>query len=77
VREKYPWDYDRLTAECRKRYSDFKLVQKYHDLRKKFASDAKFGYGRQLDQGNPRSPEKPFFNPNILAEFDKFYTSVK
>lgn len=74
VREKYPWDYDRLTAECRKRYTDFKLVQKYHDLRKKLVGDAKFGYIRQLDQGNPKSQEKSFFNPNIMAEFDKIYT---
>lgn len=77
VREEYPWDLDRLTAECRKRYSAFKLVQKYHDLRKRLAGEAKSGYVRQLEQGNPRSPEKPFFNPNILAEFDKHYTLVK
>lgn len=24
VREKYPWDYDQLTAQCRKRYKAFK-----------------------------------------------------
>lgn len=76
MREKYPWDYDRLTAECRNRYSNFKLVQKYHDLRKKLADDAKFGYIRQLDQGNPKSLEKPFFNPNILVEFDRHYTKI-
>lgn len=74
VREKYPWDYDRLTAECRKRYSDFKLVQKFHDLRKSLAADARFGHVRHLDPGNPKSSQKPFFNPNIIAEFDKHYT---
>jgi hypothetical protein len=35
VREKYSWDYDRLTDECQRRYLDFKLVPKDHDLRKK------------------------------------------
>jgi len=49
VREKYPWDYERLTDECQKRYSDFKLVQKYHDVRKQMASDPWFGHVRQLD----------------------------
>lgn len=39
VREKYPWGYDRLTDECQKRYSDFKLVPKYNDLRKNLAND--------------------------------------
>jgi hypothetical protein len=74
VREKYPWDYDRLTAECRKRYTGFKLVQKFHDLRRALATDARFGHVRHLDPGNLKSSKKPFFNPNILAEFDKIYT---
>jgi hypothetical protein len=76
VREKYPWDYDRLTAECRKRYAKFKLVQKFHDLRKNLAADARFGHVRHLDPGNPKSPKKPFFNSNILAEFDKHYAKA-
>jgi hypothetical protein len=28
VRERYPWDYRKLTSECRKRYADFKEDQK-------------------------------------------------
>lgn len=74
VREKYPWDYDRLTAECRKRYTGFKSDQKYHDCRKKLAGDKRFSYVRELDPSNPKSAKKPFFNANILAEFDKIYT---
>lgn len=74
VREKYPWDYDRLTAECRKRYAGFKSDQKYHDCRKKLAGDKRFSYVRELDPSNPKSAKKPFFNANILAEFDKIYT---
>lgn len=76
VREKYPWDYERLTAECRKRYVDFKSDQKYHDCRKKFAGDKRLSHVRELDPGNPRSAKKPFFNANILAEFDKIYTKA-
>ncbi len=74
VREKYPWDYDRLTSECRKRYTDFKIDRKYHDCRKKLAGDKRFSHVRELDPGNPRSAKKPFFNANILAEFDKTFT---
>ena len=76
VREKYPWDYDRLTSECRKRYAGFKSDQKYHDCRKKLAGDKRFSHVRELDPGNPRSAKKPFFNANILAEFDKIYTKA-
>jgi len=73
VREKYPWNYDRLTAECRKRYTGFKSDQKYHDCRKKLAGDKRFSHVRELDPGNPKSAKKPFFNANILTEFDKIY----
>jgi hypothetical protein len=32
---------------------------------------------RYLDPDNPKSARKPFFNPNVLREFDKFYTLKK
>jgi hypothetical protein len=74
IRERYPWDYDRLTRECRNRYQDFKAVDKYHNLRRKFLSDSRLGFVRYLDPGNPKSSKKSLFDPNILKEFDKHYT---
>ena len=74
IREKYPWDYDRLNSECMKRYSNFKIVQKYHDLRKQLTKDKRYGEIRFLDPGNPKSSKKPFFNSTILEELDKYYT---
>jgi len=74
IRDQYPWDYDRLTDECRKRYKDFKAAQKYHDVRKRLLKDKRFGDIRFLDPGNAKSARKPFFNPNILVELDKHYT---
>lgn len=74
IRDRYPWDYDRLTEECRKRYKDFKAAQKYHDARKTLLNDKRFGEIRFLDPGNLKSSKKPFFNPNILQELDKHFT---
>ncbi len=74
IRERYPWDYSRLTKECRKRYSDFKEAQQYHDIRKRLLKDTRFGQIRYLDPGNTKSSKKPFFDPNILKEFDKHFT---
>lgn len=74
IRDRFPWDYDRLTEECRKRYKDFKAAQKYHDVRKPLLKDKRFGEIRFLDPGNPKSSKKPFFNPNILQELDKYFT---
>lgn len=74
IRDRYPWDYDHLTKECRKRYKEFKATQKYHDARKTLLADKRFGEIRFLDPGNPKSPKKPFFNPGILQELDKHFT---
>ena len=74
IRERYPWDYERLTEECRKRYSDFKQSKKYHELRKSLANDIRFGTLRFLDPGNSKSSRKPFFSQNILNELDQVYT---
>ena len=73
IREKYPWDYQKLTDECAKRYSDFKRDKTYHTIRKGLLTDSHFGAIRFLDPGNPKSAKKPFFNPNILNELDKHY----
>ena len=73
IRERYPWDYATLTIECRKRYEEFKASQQYHDIRKYLEADERFGRLRFLDPGNSKSSKKAFFNPNIMAEFDKHY----
>ena len=73
VREKYPWDYNDLTSKCRGRYSNFKCSQPFYDLKRELEADDKFAKTRQLDQDNPKSPKKTFYNPNILQELDKHY----
>ncbi len=74
IREQYPWDYRTLSQKCRERYKDFKEDTKYHSRRKAVQADKRYGAIRFLDPGNPKSSKKPFFNPNILQEFDKHYT---
>ena len=74
IRQQYPWDYSVLTANCRKRYEDFKINQDYHDRRKHLQNDDRFGHVRHLDPGNPKSQVKVLFSPNILQEFDKAYS---
>ena len=77
IRERYPWDYAKLTDKCRERYKDFKLNHKYHSIRKLLETKEQFACCRFLDPGNPKSAKKIFFNPNIVAEFDKHYTKKK
>jgi hypothetical protein len=74
IRETYPWDYQILTERLKRRYSDFKCNNEYHELRKQLETDSGLANERVLDPGNPRSAKKMFFNPNIIREFDNHYT---
>jgi hypothetical protein len=73
VLARWPWTYDELTSQCRKRYSDFKADHKYHELRKALASKPAYAHLRLLNPKNPAGARKMFFNPNILQELDKHY----
>jgi len=74
IRKAYPWDYGGLVCRCRSRYTDFKCNRKFHDIRTPLKQDERFVRTRFLDPRNPRSAKKDFYNPNILKEFDKYYT---
>jgi hypothetical protein len=73
-RDKYPWTYEILTRRLGTRYVDFKANQKYHSVRKPLEKDSRFCTTRLLDPGNPKSPKKRFYNPNIVSEFDAHYS---
>ena len=79
IREEYPWDYNELTKKCTKRYSNFKCNQEYHNIRKSLCKkkNKKLCNIRYLDPGNPKSPKKQFFKPDILHEFDKYYSKTE
>ncbi len=77
IRETYPWDYAILTKRLKNRYSDFKITKKYHSIRKRLSKSKRYCNERFLDPGNPKSPKKSFFNPNIIKEFDKHYKRKK
>ena len=72
-RKVYKWTYQQLVDTLKKRYTDFKVNQKFSGIRKPLMADAKFVKARYLDPDNPKSGKKDFYNPVILAEFDKHY----
>lgn len=76
IRDKYPWGYRELCRRLGERYSDFKQDNKFHTIRKPMLVDEKFAKPRFLDPGNPKSPKKDFYNPNVLPEFDKHYAKL-
>ena len=73
-KQKYPWTYQELSDRLRNRYTDFKMNQKYHRIRKSLENDDRYCRVRLLDPDKPNGLKKKFYNPNILQEFDKYYT---
>lgn len=73
IRDRYPWDYEELNSRLKKRYINFKINQRYHDLRKSLQSDEKHSKERLLDPAYPKGTSKRFFNSNILKAFDEHY----
>lgn len=76
IRDKYPWDYAELCSRLKARYSDFKQDKRFHVIRKPLMGNEKFHLPRYLDPGNPKSPKKDFYNPNVIPEFDKHYVKA-
>ena len=76
VLEQYPWNYQKLTEKCRERYSDFKRNKTYHKIRKSICAEkeGKLCKTRYLDPSNQEGSKKQFYKPEILQEFDKYYT---
>lgn len=73
IRDKYPWDYRELTKRLIDRYTDFKQDAHFHSIRKPLLQDERYVKSRYLDPGNPKSPKKDFYNPNVLQVFDQHY----
>ena len=65
-------DSKRMTA----RYSNFKMNNEFHALRKPLLENEKYAKIRYLDLENKVGPKKPYFNANILQVFDLSYTKI-
>lgn len=73
LRERYPYDYRKLTDLCKERYTNFKENTEYHRIRKKYESDKRYSHIRLLDPEKPKSSKKIFYSSNILNALDKHY----
>ena len=76
IADKYPWDYDILSTRLMKRYSDFKMNAKYHQIRKELEEDKRYAYLRILNPLNPEGGTKSFSTP-ILEKIDNHYNKIK
>ena len=69
----WPWDFEELVKQLRKRYSDFLQNNKFHEIRKNLESNEKFCKVRYLDQVR-KTTSKKYYSQAILSEFDNHYS---
>jgi hypothetical protein len=75
IKDKFPLNYQMLCKECEKRYSDFVINKRFHNLRKPLKSDKRYCHVKRLDPDNPRSVKQEWFSRAIFNVFDKHYTT--
>lgn len=74
--DRYPLSYRELTELLVSRYTDFKLNEAFHKIRRPLKQNPKYCHTRYLDPRRKRSG-KDFYSHDILREFDKHYTKRK
>ena len=74
---KYPWSYqDELKPRLLGRYPNISFNRDFWKLLKTFQKDDNLCKERYLDWKKKKGTKKWFYSPNILKEFDKYYTPV-
>lgn len=63
-----------LIPHLKKRYNDFKQTPEFWDLLKKLKGDKKFCRIRYLNSKEQKGTKQEWYDPNIVKEFDKYYT---
>jgi hypothetical protein len=72
ISDRYPWDYEVLKTQLKKKYPDIKINHALHTFRKNLEKNKKFAHTRLLDPNNPKSSKKILYKPEILKAFDDF-----
>lgn len=73
-KDRYPMKFNDLKNRCKKRYSDFLINKKYHDIRKSLIGNQKYMITKILDPDNPKSVKQDWYSEAVFTELDKHYT---
>jgi len=73
-KDRYPLDYLKLIAECRERYTNFKVIPEFHKLRRSLLNNPKYSMTKKLDYDNPKSAKKDWYSRAVFTVFDAHYT---
>ena len=70
---RYPLSYEELVNNLKKRYVDFKLDRKFHELNKKYRKNINHAYQKFLNNKTKTGVARWQYNMNIINCFDNDY----
>jgi hypothetical protein len=76
VRRNFPWEYNTLREELKKKYPNFRQDKRFYDLKAELERDQRLCHVRYLDPAKPNGSQKKFYSRNIIAAFDPHYNQV-
>jgi hypothetical protein len=76
ITKRFPLLYKDVTENARKRYSDFKQTDRFHEIIKEIKISSKLCHTRKLDPSNTKSQVKTFYSTNIWQVLDKHYNRI-
>lgn len=74
IRKTHPLDYKELTEKLRLRYQNFKVNDKYYELKKILEQDPSFCYHYPLNPNKPSGASMKMYSIKVFTEFDKHYS---
>lgn len=73
--KKFSWTYSDLIRHCKKRYKKFTRNRVFHEHKNHIRKNNSDVYKiRYLNPNNEKGTKQGFYSPEVLKEFDKFYT---
>jgi hypothetical protein len=76
ITQRFPLLYKDVTEKSRKRYSDFKQTDRFHEIIKEIKISSKLCHTRKLDPSNTKSQVKTFYSTNIWQVLDMYYNRI-
>lgn len=73
----FDWDYEELVKWMSQRYLNFIRNKSFYAIKQGLEKEAKFCFVRRLNPKKKGGISQKYYNPNIMAEFDKHYTLRK
>lgn len=73
IQKKYPWSYQKVADESKKRYSNFKQAKDFNNAMAEIKNNPKLAKERKLYPDKPKSAKTYYYSTNVWSILDKYF----